>query len=209
MAPGEVKEVTEPNSGLVTDLDSDIIEQVRAGDTRRFALLVDRHKDRALTLALRLTGNRGEAEELVQDAFLKAYQNLDGFRGEAKFGTWFYRILYNLCMTKVIRRKGKPEAITLEEGNVADVAAIEQEELSIVDRMEEDEVRGIVTTEIDLLPEKYKTVVTLFYLQDMSYEEIAGVVQAPIGTVKTNLFRARAQLKNRVLGRLKGEVKVA
>jgi len=193
----------------VSDTDRDIIEQVRAGNTRRYAALVDRHKDRALTLAVRLTGNKQESEELVQDAFLRAFRNLDQFRGDAKFGTWFYRILYNLCMTKVTRRRGKPEALDVEDGNELDNLLVDDDEPSIHERLEDEELQVMISAEIKALPEKYGTVITLFYVQEMSYEEIVSVMNSPIGTVKTNLFRARSLLKERVLGRMKGEMKVA
>ena len=193
----------------MSDTDRDIIEQVRAGNSRRYAVLVDRHKDRAFTLALRLTGNRQEAEELVQDAFLRAFKNLNQFRGDAKFGTWFYRILYNLCMTKVTRRRGKPEALDAKDGDTLDSLLVDNDEPSIHERLEDEELQGIVSEEIRALPENYRAAITLFYVQEMSYEEIVSVLNIPVGTVKTNLFRARNLLKERVLGRMKGEMKVA
>jgi RNA polymerase sigma-70 factor (ECF subfamily) len=194
----------------VNDTDRDIIEQVRAGNTRRYAALVDRHKDRAFTLAVRLTGNKQESEELVQDAFLRAFKNLDQFRGDAKFATWFYRILYNLCMTKITRRRrARPEALDVEDGNGLDKLLLDDTEPSIQERLEEDELQEMMAAEIKALPEKYGAVITLFYVQEMSYEEIVAVLNSPIGTVKTNLFRARNLLKERVLGRMKGEMHVA
>lgn len=187
----------------------DIIEQVRAGNSRQYALLVDRHKDRAFTLAVRLTGDKEEAEELVQDAFVKAFKNLDQFRGDAKFGTWFYRILYNLCMTKVTRRRGRPERLDVADESALDNLLVDQDELSIQERLEEEELQQMIGVEIGNLPEKFKAVITLFYVQEMSYEEIVSVLGSPIGTVKTNLFRARSMLRERLLVRLKGEMKVA
>jgi RNA polymerase sigma factor (sigma-70 family) len=193
----------------VSDADQDIIEQVRAGNTRRYALLVDRHKDKAFTLAVRLVGERMEAEELVQDAFLRAFRSLDRFRGDAAFGTWFYRILYNLCMTRVTRRRGKPERLDVDDERSLDNIFAVEAGPSVLDQLEEDETRRILAEEIGRLPEKFKAVITLFYLQDMSYEEIADVLETPLGTVKTNLFRARSLLRNMVLVRTKGEIKVA
>ena len=192
----------------MNDTDRDIIDQVRAGNTRRYALLVDRHKDRAFTLAVRLTGDRHEAEELVQDAFLRAFKSLDQFRGDAKFTTWFHRILYNLCMTKVTRRKGKPERLDADDERALDNLLVDEDEPSIQDRLEDEEMQEMIAEEIDRLPEKFKSVITLFYVQEMSYEEIVSVLNTPVGTVKTNLFRARNLLKERVLGRMKGEMKV-
>ena len=187
----------------------DIIEQVRAGNSRQYALLVDRHKDRAFTLAVRLTGNKQEAEELVQDAFLRAFKNLDQFRGDAKFGTWFYRILYNLCMTKVTRRKGKPEQLDVTDENALDNLLVDEDEPTIQERLEDEELQQMIAGEIENLPEKFRSVITLFYVQEMSYEEIVSVVATPLGTVKTNLFRARSLLRERLLARMKGEMKVA
>ena len=193
----------------MSETDQDIIEQVRAGNTRRYALLVDRHKDRALTLACRLVGLREEAEELVQDAFVRAFRSLDQFRGDAKFGTWFYRILYNLCMTRVTRRRGKADHVNLDDEGVLDTLQVDEDEPSIDERIEEHELHELISDEINNLPEKFRSVVTLFYVQEMSYEEIVTVLNAPIGTVKTNLFRARSLLRKNVLGRVKGEMKVA
>ncbi len=193
----------------MNDTDRNIIEQVRAGNTRRYALLVDRHKDRALTLAFRLTGVKEEAEELVQDAFLRAFKSLDQFRGEAKFGTWFYRILYNLCMTKVTRRRGRPEQLDVQDEKALDSLLVDEDEVTIQERLEDEELQHIIAEEISNLPEKFRAVITLFYVQEMSYGEIASVLSTPMGTIKTNLFRARNLLRERVLARTKGEIKVA
>ena len=162
-----------------------------------------------MTLAVRLVGGREEAEELVQDAFLRAFRSLDQFRGDAKFSTWFYRILYNLCLTKVTRRKGKPETVDIDDERKLDNVLVDEEEVSIHQRLEDEEVQGVITGEIDKLPEKYKSAVVLFYVQEMSYEEICMVQSLPLGTVKTNLFRGRNLLRERVIERMKGEVKVA
>jgi RNA polymerase sigma-70 factor (ECF subfamily) len=160
-----------------------------------------------MTLAVRLIGSREEAEELVQDAFLRAYRNLDQFRGDAKFSTWFYRILYNLCMTRVARRRKKPAALEIDDGKV-DRVLVDEEAISALDRIEQEELSIIIASEIENLPEKFKTLVTFFYVQEMSYEEICTVLGMPLGTLKTNLFRGRNLLRGRVLTRLKDEVKV-
>jgi RNA polymerase sigma-70 factor (ECF subfamily) len=161
-----------------------------------------------MTLAVRLIRSREEAEEIVQDAFLRAYRNLDQFRGEAKFSTWFYRILYNLCMTRVARRRRNLVALEVDEGKMAASAAADEEMISVLDRIEQEELNAMIASEIEKLPEKFKTLVTLFYVQEMSYEEICAVLKMPLGTLKTNLFRSRNMLRNGVLARLKDEVKV-
>jgi len=189
------------------DLDRHIIDEIRAGNTRRYAQLVDRHKERAMTLALRLIGSREEAEELLQDAFLRAFKNLDQFRGDAKFATWFYRILYNLCMTRISRRKNKPGTLTIEDHNSLDTVFVDEEEPSIHQKLEEEEFQEMVSQEINGLPEKYKSAVLLFYVQELSYDDICAVQNLPLGTVKTNLFRGRNLLRERMMKKLKGELR--
>ena len=189
------------------DLDRHTIEEIRAGNTRRYAQLVDRHKDRAMTLALRLTGSREEAEELLQDAFLRAFKNLGQFRGDAKFATWFYRILYNLCMTKISRRNSKSETLTIEDRSGLDNIFVDEEEPTIHQKLEQEEFLEMVSREIDDLPEKYKSAVLLFYVQELSYEDICTVQNLPLGTVKTNLFRGRNLLRERVMKKVKGEMR--
>ena len=189
--------------------DEKIIGDIRAGNPRRYSALVERHKDRAMTLAVRLVGNHHEAEELVQDAFVRASNHLDQFRGDAKFSTWFYRILYNVCMTRVTRRSPAHDTVNVDDAAVMDKLTLTMQDGSPLERLEDAELQEIIRFEIEALPEKYKTHVTLFYVQEMSYEQIGEVLGLPVGTVKTNLFRARARLRENVLLRLHDEVKVA
>jgi len=190
----------------VPESDQQIIEEVRSGNTRRYAILVDRHKERAMTLAVRLVGNREEAEEIVQDAFLRAFRGLDQFRGDARFTTWFYRIVYNLCMTKMSRRGPRHETVDLLDEKQRDRG---EEAVSVLERMEQEEFQAMLAEEVQRLPEKLKTAVTLFYVQEMSYEEMAETLDLPLGTVKTNLFRGRNLLRQRMLEKLRDEVSVS
>lgn len=185
--------------------DQQLIERINAGDARKYALLVDRHKDRAFTLALRTVGDRHDAEEIVQDAFVRAYRSLGSFRGDAKFSTWLYRIVYNLCMTRVSRRRPKGEQLDIDEQKY-DVLTADESVSSVHEQMETREFRGILVEEVNSLPEKYRVVLTLFYLEEQSYDEIVEVMNLPLGTVKTNLFRGRNLLRERMLTRMKGEM---
>jgi RNA polymerase sigma-70 factor (ECF subfamily) len=192
---------------LLLESDQQIVERVRAGDTRQYAQLVDRYKDRAMTLAVRLVGGREEAEEILQDAFLRAFRGLDQFRGDAKFGTWFYRILYNLCMTRVSRRRGVTESV--EEWDRQSLDSLHAgEATSALERLEKDELQEILASEIEKLPERFRTPITLFYVQEMSYEDISVTLNQPLGTVKTNLFRGRGLLRQGVLKRTGEQVRV-
>jgi RNA polymerase sigma-70 factor (ECF subfamily) len=184
------------------DIDLSVIEDVRAGNVRRFAEIVDRHRDRALTLAFRLLGNREEAEEAVQDAFLRCYRALERFRGESRFSTWFYRILYNRCLTLLGRRGEEEETSVPVDQAVLERVAAEGEESSALRLLEGREMADILQEETDRLPSQYRSALLLFYVQEMRYEEISEVLALPMGTVKSHLFRAREMLKKRVLMRI-------
>jgi RNA polymerase sigma-70 factor (ECF subfamily) len=186
--------------------DEQVIADVRRGESRKYALLVERHKDRAFSLAIRLTGSREDAEEIVQDAFLRAYRSLNLFRGEARFGTWLYRIVYNLSMSRISRTKAWLEYRDLNDDHAAHAGEQEAEQPSIVDAVEESELCEVVKREIAALPPMFRSAVTLFYFDDLSYEEVGDIMEIPLGTVKTYLFRGRNLLRQRVNERLKGEV---
>lgn len=189
--------------------DEEIIREICEGNPRRFAVLVDRHKDRAFTLALRLVGERREAEELVQDAFMRAFHHLAEFRNDARFGTWFYRIVYNLCITKVTRRKGSPQFLDIQDETITETIQADPEALSAQEHLEREEIRLLLASEIAGLPEHYRAAVTLFYVQEMKYEEMADIMNVPVGTVKSYLFRGRNLLRERIIGRMNREVHAA
>jgi RNA polymerase sigma-70 factor (ECF subfamily) len=190
--------------------DNDIVARILAGDKRRFGVLVDRYKDRALTLACRLLGSNEEGEEVLQDAFLKAFYALPGFRGDARFGTWFYRIVYNSCMTRLSRRREAPVSLDGEmHGDDGASALPDTGTMSILERLEEEEMQTIMAEEMGRLPERFRAVLTLFYVQGQRYEEIAQILGEPLGTVKTHLSRGRALLRERVASRYNDTVRAA
>jgi len=160
-----------------------------------------------MTLALRIVGERGAAEELVQDAFLRAYRGLEKFRGDAKFSTWFYRILYNVCMTRVLRRPKEKVEWSDDDMRTLDVA--DQDVPSAQERMEAEEMQALLKEELARIPQAFRSALTLFYVQELSYEEMASVLEMPLGTVKTNLSRGRVLLRKRVMERLNEEVHAA
>jgi RNA polymerase sigma-70 factor (ECF subfamily) len=189
------------------DPEQETIERILGGDSRQFVVLVDRYKNRAFALALRLLGSREEAEEAVQDAFVKAYRRLADFRGDSRFGTWYYRILYNTCMSRVSRRPA--DALSLDD------VATAQEDISVSDEPDRLEMmaakeRGeILSEEMQKLPQKFQAVLTLFYIQEQRYDEIAAILDVPLNTVKSHLFRARELLRKRVQDRYNEEVRAA
>ncbi len=188
--------------------DRDTVARILAGDARQFGVLVDRYKDRAFSLASRLLGNREEAEETVQDAFVRAYRSLAEFRGESQFGTWFYRILYNACVTRITRRRtpaASLDEITVDGGEYV-IASAEQDAL---EHFAAEERHEILNAELQKLPERYRTALLLFYFQEQRYEEIASILKIPVSSVKTHLFRGRSLLRKRLTERYNDEVRAA
>jgi len=179
--------------------DSEIIRRVINGDQRAYAELVDRHKDKAMTLAVRMLKNRSEAEEALQDAFVRAYRALPSFERKSTFSTWFYRIVFNVC-SSTLNKRGSNNLLSIDIENDDELKTeipSDDDEPDI--ELESKEFSEIVRREISVMEESYSSILTMFFLQEMSYEEIISVTGLPLGTVKNRLFRARMQLRTAVL----------
>jgi RNA polymerase sigma-70 factor (ECF subfamily) len=156
--------------------------------------LVSRHQRYVYNLAYRLLRDPQEAEDLAQEAFLRAWRGLARFRGDSKFTTWLYRIVTNLCYNRLPKlRRQLIEADAEELETYAAPSAPDPPAMA-----EASERRAFLHREIASLPEKYRLVITLYYLQELSYQEIADVLDLPLGTVKTHLYRAKANLKRQI-----------
>jgi RNA polymerase sigma factor (sigma-70 family) len=183
--------------------DIEIIDHVRRGARNFYTQIIDRYKDKSMSLALRILRNREEAEEAIQDAFIRAYNALNSFEGTSQFGTWFYRILYNVCLTRLSRRT--KQSLENEYDDDREYETTEPVAPGWADEFEMNDMIAFVKKTIDLLPAKYSAIVSLFYFQELSYDEIARVTELPIGTVKTHLFRARTLLQKRMQKELQYE----
>jgi RNA polymerase sigma-70 factor, ECF subfamily len=166
--------------------DEALVRRFQAGDEAAFDELVERHRARIYGLVCRLVGV-GEAEDLAQDAFVAAYKSLPSFRGDSAFGTWLYRIAIHTC-SHHLRRK-RPDSLELDEREPD-----ERREGDPEARAMQRELQGVVRRAINGLPYKLKTVVVLRDMHGMSYEEIAGAVGCPIGTVRSRLHYASQRL---------------
>jgi RNA polymerase sigma-70 factor (ECF subfamily) len=180
--------------------DEKVIRRILAGEKRAFGELVDRHKDRAMTLAFRMLKNREDAEEALQDAFVRAFHALPRFEWKSRFSTWLYRIVYNVCATALSKRVAGGH-LSIDE--IAEPKLdVPSEDAPPDAEYESREFQEIVRDEIDKMPEKYTGILTLFLVNDMSYDEIADVTDLPLGTVKVRLFRGRLLLRDAVTKRL-------
>lgn len=182
-----------------TELELELVARARSGDQEAFAVLVRLHQRQVYLLAMRMLHNEDDAVEATQEVFLAAWQGLRGFRGDARLATWLYRIAYNHCL-KVVearRRDEQTRAALAQESAQSARPAAKLSQLHAQAALRD--VCDVVRAEIANLPPKYRAVLSLRHLQDLSYEEMAEVLRVPIGTVKTHLFRARAILKERLM----------
>ncbi|GAC1348611.1 MAG: RNA polymerase sigma factor RpoE [Ktedonobacteraceae bacterium] len=177
--------------------DTQLVKASQQGDQEAFAVLVQRHQRCIFNLVLRMLRDYDEASEITQTAFLAAWQGLPSFRGEARFATWLYRIAYNCALKQLERRKRERslqaalEAEQILEGG--------NREKRAEDILELHARQAIVREQMEKLPAKYRSVLILRHLQEMTYEEMADFLTMPIGTIKTHLFRARHLLKECLL----------
>jgi RNA polymerase sigma-70 factor (ECF subfamily) len=171
--------------------ESRLVKKAKNGDTQAFGELVTMHQTFAYNLALRALGSPEEAQDATQEAFLKVWQALPGFREEAQFRTWLYRIVINQCYNRRPMLKREAAAETIEDDEDWKSEEFNGPE-SLTVALER---KALLQKAVDRLPSSYRLMVMLRFQQDLAYEEIASVMNLPLGTVKTGLFRARALLK--------------
>jgi RNA polymerase sigma factor (sigma-70 family) len=179
------------------------IDKVLQGDTNAFAYLVDRYKNLTYTVAMKIVRNHEDAEEVAQDSFIKAYSQLHTFKGESKFSTWLYTIVYRNSITKIRKKK-----ITTTD---IDSYIIENQKSDYdfpqIEAIKNGEQKKYITEAIDNLPEMDAFLITLFYLDESSVEEIEQITGLTKTNVKVKLFRARKKLLNELSLLLKDEIK--
>lgn len=183
----------------LSELDDDVLvaRASKGNDNAAFAELVRRHQGKVRGLLLRLTNNATLADDLAQEVFLRAYRGLVGFEGRSRFSTWLYRIAYNVFLNHRTR--------TREHGSLPDDYEIHVSAPEGDLSPQRYDLRRDLAEAITRLPDRYRAVVTLYYLQDVSYPEIAEVLDLPLGTVKTHLHRAKKLLRDHMHGGVASE----
>ncbi len=178
----------------------DLVERARRGDRAAFSQLVDEYKDKIYSYVSRMLNDPYEAEDVTQEAFLRAYRSLPRFRGASSFHTWLYRIAGNLAIDVVRKRKRTEPTYSLDEPLESDDGEYEREIPDDSGSPEETsttrETQVAVRRAIVELPEKLRDVMILYELQGETYEDIAEILNVPLGTVKSRLFNARSRLKD-------------
>jgi len=176
------------------EVDQQLVERAQRGDKHAFELLVAKYQRRLGRLISRFVRNTAEAEDLMQEAFIKAYRALPAFRGDSAFYTWLYRIGINTAKNHLLaqgRRAPTSTPFDAEEAEAFEDASLLHEVATPENELMSKQVVEVVNSSLQQLPEDLRTALTLREIEGLSYEEIAAVMNCPIGTVRSRIFRAR------------------
>jgi RNA polymerase sigma-70 factor, ECF subfamily len=205
--------------------DLEIIQKIQSGDTNSFREIVERYKDRAFSLTLKVLKNHYEAEDCLQDAFLKLYKSIieNKYEGKSKFSTYFYSIVFNTAVDHYRKYRAKSFNISsidvtdsnyregdeltkyFNESEIDDTLYIEDLNLNTEKNVFSIEVQKIVNKYISAIPEHYSVILTMFYVNELSQNEISEILSLPLGTIKNRIFRAKEKLKEVLLRKYPSE----
>jgi RNA polymerase sigma-70 factor (ECF subfamily) len=182
------------------DTDQELVRRVQAGDQTAFNLLVLKYQHRVLKLVGRFVNDPAEAEDVAQEAFLKAYRALASFRGDSAFYTWLYRIAINTAKNALVSQRRRPVDfdLDLQDPEQYDRQAKLKEADTPEGVLLTDEIRAVVEQAMEQLPEDLRTAIVLRELEGLSYEEIAEAMDCPVGTVRSRIFRAREAIDRKL-----------
>ncbi len=181
-------------------VDQELVRRVQAGDKRAFDILVGKYQLKIIKLVSRYVHEPGDAQDIAQEAFIKAYRAISRFRGDSAFYTWLYRIAINTAKNWLVARDRRPPG--------SDIDAMDAEQIGMDGMRNEqdtperlllkDEIEQTVLQAIEELPDDLRTAITLRELEGMSYEDIALTMDCPVGTVRSRIFRAREAIDNKL-----------
>jgi RNA polymerase sigma-70 factor (ECF subfamily) len=186
----------------MTTNDQQLIDRIINGDHSAFTILVDRYKDLVFSLALKMLKNREEAEEVSQDTFIKVFKSLDKFKGDSKFSTWIYKVAYNTCLDRLKKNKREQHVVPIDKYTEGEVKTID----NALYAMEQKERQQTIQHCIQALPSEDAFLMTLFYFEEQSLEEIAKIMEITPNNVKVKLFRSRKKLTSIFKSQLEPEI---
>ena len=166
------------------------IQKVLKGDSSAFGYFVDTYQDMAMTIAYRVCGNMQDSEDIVQDAFVKAFHNLHAFKSDSKFSTWFYSIVYNTAVTEYRRSAQYVQYVDYEQPEISDMYS----DFDTMSMIEDEERRTMINKALDMLPKDESLILSLFYLEDNSIKDIIQITGLTESNIKVKLHRARKRM---------------
>jgi len=180
--------------------DQQLVELVQQGNKAAFDLLVRKYQNKVMSLISRFVKNQGDVPDVAQEAFIKAYRALPNFRGDSAFYTWLYRIAVNTAKNHLAAQKRRPSSsdLDIEESEYFDDADQLRDSASPERLLLTSELRDAVINTLEALPEDLRTAISLRELDGLSYEDIANVMECPVGTVRSRIFRAREALDKQI-----------
>ncbi|MBO9489312.1 RNA polymerase sigma factor RpoE [Endozoicomonas sp. G2_1] len=182
------------------NVDQQLIERVQSGDKNAFNLLVKKYQHKVANLVTRYIKNQSDVSDVTQEAFIKAYRALPNFRGDSAFYTWLYRIAVNCAKNHLVAAGRKPPGsdIEIDDAEIYDGGDALRENASPEKLLLSDEIKRVVFSTIEKLPEDLRTAINLRELDGLSYEEIAEIMECPVGTVRSRIFRAREAIDKQI-----------
>jgi len=188
------------------ETDQQLVKKAQKGDTRAFDLLVLKYQGRIASLVSRFVQEQADIEDVTQGAFIKAFRALPKFRGESAFYTWLYRIASNAAKNYLVAKGRRPSAdADVDDAEYFDEGDALRDSETPENRFFGEELAGIVSQTLDALPEELKMALVLREFDGLSYEEIAEVMDCPVGTVRSRIFRAREALDVSISAQMRGE----
>ena len=182
------------------NVDQVLVERVQSGDKNAFNLLVTKYQHKVANLVSRYVKNQSDVPDIVQEAFIKAYRALPNFRGDSAFYTWLYRIAVNCSKNHMVASNRKPPGsdIEIEDAEIYDAGEALRENASPEKLLLTKEIKKVIFDTIEQLPEDLRTAINLRELEGLSYEEIATIMECPVGTVRSRIFRARDAVDKKI-----------
>lgn len=195
------------------EVNRDIVKRIQDGESQLFAEIAAAYKDKAFSLTMKILKNREEAEDSLQDAFMKLYRAImnGNYEAKSKFSTYFYSIVYNSAVDlyrKYNVRSFNVTSIEINDSNYnegdelrfsfdskIDKNEVNTDDYSTEKKVTESEVKNIINRYINAIPEQYSVILNMFFLNDLSHEEISVILKIPVGTVKNRIFRAKEKMK--------------
>jgi RNA polymerase sigma-70 factor (ECF subfamily) len=202
--PGQ--NISEHSRMSEAQVDQLLVEQVQKGDTKAFDLLINKYQHRIVSLVARYVSDQAEAQDVAQEAFIKAYLAIDRFRGDSAFYTWLYRIAINTAKNWLVARKRRPPASDIDAADAEqyDMESRLKEQGTPENEMMREEIKRTVFDTISELPDDLRTAIMLREMEGMSYEDIALTMDCPIGTVRSRIFRAREAIDEKLKPLIEG-----